>query len=62
MATANPRRYTVSSIHPETRRFHGESCATLEDAQQRAKELRQAGYQSVTITPADPEAPAWPRN
>jgi hypothetical protein len=53
--------YTVSGIHPDTRKFHGESCATLEEAQRRAKELRAAGYQSVTIAPPDPKAPSWPK-
>jgi len=54
--------YTVSGVHPDTRQFHGESCATLENAQKRVKELRAAGYQSVTLSPSDPRAPTWPRN
>ena len=53
--------YTVSGVHPDTHQFHGETCATLEEAQQRLKELRAAGYQSVTISPSDPRAPTWPR-
>lgn len=44
--------YSVSAIHPDNREFHGENCATLEEAQRRAKELRKAGYSSVTIAPA----------
>jgi hypothetical protein len=52
MASSAPTSYTVSAIHPDTREFYGESCATLEDAQRRAKELREARYHSVTIAPA----------
>lgn len=52
MASSSPISYTVSAIHPDTREFHGESCATLQEAQRRAKELREAQYHSVTITPA----------
>jgi hypothetical protein len=62
MASSSPISYTVSGIHPDTRNFHGESCAMLEEAQRRAKELREAGYLSVTIAPADPMAPSWPKN
>jgi len=62
MATASSTPYTVSGIHPETGKFHGESCATLEEAQRRAKELQAAGYRSVTIAPSDSKAPSWPRN
>ena len=51
MASSSPVTYTVSGVHPDTRKFHGESCATLEEAQRRVKELRQAGYLSVTINP-----------
>jgi len=43
--------YSVSALHPDTREFHGEDFATLEEAQRRAKELREAGYSSVTIAP-----------
>jgi hypothetical protein len=53
--------YTVSAVHPDTRHFHGESCATLQEAQQRAKELRADGYHSVTIAPADARSLSWPR-
>lgn len=52
MASSSPISYTVSAIHPDTREFHGESCETLEEAQRRAKELREARYHSVTIAPA----------
>jgi hypothetical protein len=52
MASGFSASYTVSAIHPDTAEFHGESCATLEEAQRRAKELRNAGYHSVTIAPA----------
>jgi hypothetical protein len=53
--------YTVSCIHPDTRQFHGESCATLEEAQRRTKELRSAGYQSLTISICH-AAHQWPAN
>jgi hypothetical protein len=51
MAISSPVSYMVSGVHPDTRKFHGESCATLEKAQRRVKELRQSGYLSVTISP-----------
>src|SRR5579871_3352137 len=54
--------YTVSCLHPDTRNFHGESCTTLEEAEQRVKDLRAAGYQSVTISPPDRNTPSWPKN
>ena len=54
--------YTVSAVHPDTRNFHGETCVTLQEAQQRAKELRDGGYQSVTIAPLDPRTGSWPRS
>jgi hypothetical protein len=44
MANSSPISYTVSGIHPDTRKFHGESCPALEEAQRRAKELQAAGY------------------
>jgi len=62
MAAASPIPYTVSGIHPDTRKFHGESCATPQEAERRAKELREAGYQSVTIAPSDPKGPSWPKD
>lgn len=62
MASPSPTSYTVSGITPDTRKFHGESCATLEEAERRAEELRAAGYQSVTIAPPDDKAPTWPRD
>ena len=51
MASSPPTSYSVSALHPDTREFHGEDCATLEEAQRRAKELRELGYSSVTIAP-----------
>jgi hypothetical protein len=51
MASSPPTSYSVSALHPDTREFHSEDCATLEEAQRRAKELRKAGYSSVTIAP-----------
>jgi hypothetical protein len=54
--------FTVSAVHPDTRNFHGETCATLKEAQQRAKELRDGGYESVTIAPLDLGALSWPRS
>jgi len=62
MSDPPPRSYTVSCLHPDTRNFHGESCPTLEEAQQRVKDLRAAGYQSVTISPPDRNTPSWPKN
>ena len=50
MASSSPVSYMVSGVHPDTRKFHGESCATLEQAQRRLKELKQSGYLSVTIS------------
>src|SRR5712692_1521118 len=52
MASAVPASYAVSGTHPETRRFHGESCNTLKEALAKADELRQSGYENVTITPS----------
>jgi hypothetical protein len=54
--------YTVSCIHPDTGKFHGESCDGLEEAKRRAEELRTAGYRSVTVSRFDLEAARWPRN
>jgi hypothetical protein len=56
-AMASAVSYTVSGTHPETRRFHGESCNTLKDALARADELRQSGYENVTITSSMPKVP-----
>jgi hypothetical protein len=61
MSNPPPLSYTVSCLHPDTRNFHAESCTTLEEAQQRVKELRAAGYQSVTISPPDRNTPSWPK-
>ena len=50
MASTARLSFTVSGTDPKTRRFHGESCATLEQANARAEELKRAGYKNVTVT------------
>jgi hypothetical protein len=41
--------YTVSGTHPKTRRYHAESFSTPKEALAKADELRQSGYENVTI-------------
>jgi len=55
-----PATYTVSCIPPDTAKFHGESCAPLEEAQRRTKDLRSAGYLSLTISISNPAGRQWP--
>jgi hypothetical protein len=57
-----PLSYTISGSHPETRLFHVESCSTLEAAEDRAMDLRRAGYENVTVTSLLPRVRGtWPQ-
>ena len=57
LGMASAVSYTVSGTHPETRRYHGESCNTLKEALAKADELRQSRYENVTITSLMPKVP-----
>ena len=50
MASTNRLSFTVSGTHPKTRRFHGERCDTLKQANAKAAALKRAGYGNVTVT------------
>ena len=57
LGMASAVSYTVSGTHPKTRRSHAESFSAPKEALAKADELRQSGYENVTITSLMPKVP-----